>query len=154
MPTSTHTEPLDSEAAFSEAWESFFRAARGARTRSGAGGAGAGTCLSLPQFQLIEPLTERPHKVSELASAAGISAPTATRTLDGLTKQGLVERHTSDEDRRCVLVALTDDGRHALTTKEREVRAMRRRVARLLTDEERAEATRLLLRLADAMEDL
>ena len=151
MPPSTHTVPLDSEAAFSDAWESFFRAARSARTRSGAGG---GTCLSLPQYQLIAPLTQRPHKVSELASAAGISAPTATRTLDSLAKTGMVERHASDEDRRCVLVALTDDGRHALTTKKREVRAMQRRVAQLLTDEERAQATRLLQRLADAMEDL
>jgi hypothetical protein len=31
---------------------------------------------------------------------------------------------------------------------------MRRRIARLLDDDERAEATRLLLRLADAMEEL
>lgn len=153
MPAALTATP-ESEAAFSDAWESFFRAARSARTRTGAGGPGAGTCLSLPQFQLIEPLADRPHKVSELASAAGISAPTATRTLDGLAKQGLVERHTSDEDRRCVLVALTDDGRHALAAKERAVRAMRKRVAHMLTDEERAQATRLLQRLADALEDL
>lgn len=143
----------DSETAFSDAWESFFRAARGARRRMGEGG--DGSCpLSLPQFQLIEPLTERPRKVKELAAAAGISAPTATRTLDGLAEKGLVERHASDEDRRCVLVALTDDGRHALTAKEREVAAMRHRVANLLNDEERAQATRLLQRLADALEDL
>ncbi|HWT95798.1 MAG TPA: MarR family transcriptional regulator [Solirubrobacteraceae bacterium] len=150
--SATPVTPDSSETAFSDAWESFFRAARSARRRTGGGD---GSCpLSLPQFQLIEPLTERPRKVKELAAAAGISAPTATRTLDGLAEKGLVERHASDEDRRCVLVALTDDGRHALSTKEREVAAMRHRVANLLNDEERAQATRLLQRLADALEDL
>lgn len=153
MPASQPTVAPESEVAFSAAWESFFRAARSARRRTG-GGEGGSCPLSLPQFQLIEPLTERPRKVKELAAAAGISAPTATRTLDGLAEKGLVQRHASDEDRRCVLVALTDDGRDALTAKEREVAAMRHRVAHLLNDEERAQATRLLQRLADALEDL
>jgi DNA-binding MarR family transcriptional regulator len=150
VPVSTETPSVASEAAFADAWETFFRAARAARTRS----AGSGSCLSLAQYQLVEPLTDHPHKVSELASAAGVSAPTATRMLDALTRQGHVERHASDEDRRCVLVALTEDGRLALAQKQREVQAMRSRIARLLSDEERAQATSLLLRLADAMEDL
>jgi DNA-binding MarR family transcriptional regulator len=141
-----------SETAFGDAWEAFFRAARGARTRCGGP---SDTCtLTLSQFQLLEPLGDGPSRVGALAVAAGVSAPTATRMLDGLVRQGLVERHASDEDRRCVLVALTEDGRRALQTKRRDVRALRRRIARLLDDDERAEATRLLLRLAHAMEEL
>lgn len=94
-----------------------------------------------------------PRKVSELAAAAGVSPPTATRMLDGLARQGLVERRASAEDRRCVFVVLTDKGRRAVEAARRDVEAMRRRIGRMLTDEERAQATRLLLRLAHAMEE-
>jgi DNA-binding MarR family transcriptional regulator len=52
------------------------------------------------------------------------------------------------------MVALTDAGRDAVSAKRREVREMRRKVASLLDEDERAQATRLLLRLTDAMEDL
>jgi DNA-binding MarR family transcriptional regulator len=140
-----------SETEFGEAWEAFFRAVRRARTRRGP----TGDCaLTVAQFQLLEPLADGPGKVGRLAEAAGISAPTATRTVDLLVREGLVERHASAEDRRCVLVALTEDGRRALLAKRRDVRAMRRSIARLLDDDEREQATRLLLRLADAMEEL
>jgi DNA-binding MarR family transcriptional regulator len=147
MPATSTT----SETAFGEAWETFFRAARAARARRTAGG---DCVLTVPQYHLLEPLTEGPSKVGALAGAAGISPPTATRMVDLLTREGLVERRASDEDRRCVLVDLTDDGRRALDAKRRDVRAMRRRIARLLDEDEREQATRLLLRLADALEDL
>jgi MarR family transcriptional regulator, organic hydroperoxide resistance regulator len=147
MPATQRT----SETEFGEAWEAFFRAARGARARRGAT---QDCALSVPQFQLLEPLMEGPSKVGGLAVAAGVSAPTATRMLDLLVREGLVERHASAEDRRCVLAALTDDGRRALQAKRRDVRAMNQRIARLLDDDEREQAARLLRRLAEAMEEL
>jgi MarR family transcriptional regulator, organic hydroperoxide resistance regulator len=140
-----------SETEFGDAWEAFFRAARRARARRGSP---EGCELTLPQYQMLEPLIDGPSKVGALASAAGISAPTATRMADILVREGLVERHASAEDRRCVMVDLTEEGRRALLDKRRDVRATRRRLARLLDDDERAQATRLLLRLADAMEEL
>jgi DNA-binding MarR family transcriptional regulator len=143
--------PITDEA-FGEAWEGFFRAVRRARAHQGPKPGGAG--LTFPQFLLLEPLCAGPSKITAMAHAAGVTAPTATRMLDGLTKQGLIERHASDEDRRCVMVALTDTGRDAVDAKRRDVQAMRRKVAALLDEDERAQATRLLLRLTDAMEDL
>lgn len=151
MPVSSTTPSASSEQAFSDAWEAFFRAVRRQRAHSG-----PTTCegLSVPQLNVLVPLGSGPAKVKDLAKAAGISAPTATRMLDGLAKHGLVERHATPEDRRCVLVALTEDGHRAVETKRREVQEKRRKIAALLDEEDRAQATRLLQRLADAMEDL
>ena len=148
MPAATTT----GEQAFGEAWEAFFRAIRRARSQRGSKPGSSG--LTVPQLHILEPLDRGPSKVGAVAQAAGVSAPTATRMLDALTRQGLVERHASDEDRRCVLVALTDDGRRAVTSKRREVQEMRRKIAALLDEDERAQATRLLQRLANAMEEL
>ena len=148
MSGSTVTRP-ETDAAFSDAWEAFFRAARRARSRHG-----DEQGLTVPQLNVLDPLNAGPSKVGALAAAAGVSAPTATRMLDGLVRQGLAERHASDEDRRCVLVALTDDGRRAVEDKRRQVQATRRKLAGLLDDTERAQATVLLQRLADALEEL
>jgi DNA-binding MarR family transcriptional regulator len=152
VPVSSTTQAASSEQAFSDAWEAFFRAVRRQRAQhNGSDGCGS---LSVAQLSLLGPLEAEPAKVKDLAAAAQVSAPTATRMLDGLAKHGLVERHHTAEDRRCVLVALTEDGRRAVDTKRREVQEKRRKIAALLDDEDRAQATRLLQRLTDAMEDL
>jgi DNA-binding MarR family transcriptional regulator len=144
--------PPTTDQEFGDAWESFFRAVRRQRAHSGSKSGPDG--LTVAQYQVLEPLCAGPSKVGAIAQTAGVSAPTATRMLDGLARQGLVERHATPEDRRCVLVALTEDGRRAVKSKRRDVQEMRRKVAALLDDEERAQATRLLQRLADAMEEL
>jgi MarR family transcriptional regulator for hemolysin len=56
----------------------------------------------------------------DLAGAVGIEGPTLTRHLDGLERQGLVQRRQDPENRRAVLVELTDEG-HALHAKLRDV---------------------------------
>ena len=49
--------------------------------------------LSLSQYHLLEPLIDGERLATcELALAAGVSAPTATRMLSGLEREGLVER--------------------------------------------------------------
>ena len=90
--------------AFSAALLEFLRATR--RTR---GRLGDGDELSLSQYQLLEPLIGGERLATcELALAAGVSAPTATRMLTGLEREGLVERVPCDADRRVVHVVLTD----------------------------------------------
>jgi MarR family transcriptional regulator, transcriptional regulator for hemolysin len=51
----------------------------------------------------------------DLAAAVGIEGPTLTRHLDGLEQLGLVHRRQDPENRRAVVVELTDEGhaRHA-----------------------------------------
>ena len=146
MPTAT-TE----QEAFSTALLDFLRATRRMRGRLGDGDA-----LSLSQYHLLEPLVsaEAPLGVGELACAAGVSAPTATRMLAGLERDALVERRTCTRDRRVVRVALTDEGVERMTRKRDRIERRHEELFQSLEPGERAQAARLLERLAAAIEDL
>jgi DNA-binding MarR family transcriptional regulator len=127
------------------------RAARRARGRLAREGD-----LSLSQFHLLEPLlgAEAPLGVCELAGAAGVSAPTATRMLAGLERDGLVERGACPHDRRVVHIALTDDGARRVAYKRERIAARRAEVFASLQPAERRQAARILERLAAAIEEL
>jgi DNA-binding MarR family transcriptional regulator len=57
--------------------------------------------LTPPQAFMLRAVLSKPGLLqSELAEAMGISRPTATRALDGLTAKGLVERRASERDGR------------------------------------------------------
>jgi MarR family transcriptional regulator, organic hydroperoxide resistance regulator len=137
--------------AFSAALEDFFRASRRARARLQPGAE-----MSLAQLHLIEPLLESGDAlpVGALASAAGVSPPTATRMLDCLERAGLVERSRREGDRRVVLVALTPAGLRAAAHEHELAHERRRQIFESLTPTERRGAARLLSRLAAAIEDL
>lgn len=89
-----------------------------------------------------------------LAEAAGVSAPTASRMLDGLEREGIVERRPSPEDRRAVEIALTDHGRELHAQKREQVAAKRAAVFESLSPAERESAEHLLRRLAEVIEEL
>src|SRR5215210_6398559 len=95
----------DDALAFAAALESFTRAARRARARLRPDEGP----LSTSQYHLVEPLLDPdgPRGAGELAIAAGVTAPTATRMLDSLQRAGLVRRARAEHDRRCVHVELT-----------------------------------------------
>jgi DNA-binding MarR family transcriptional regulator len=136
--------------AFSAALLEFLRATR--RTR---GRLGDGDDLSLSQYQLLEPLIGGERLATcELAVAAGVSAPTATRMLTGLARERLVERVPCDADRRVVHVVLTADGRDQVLAARARGEARRAEIFASLSAGERREAARLLERLADAVEGL
>jgi DNA-binding MarR family transcriptional regulator len=135
---------------FTASWERFFRTTRRIRARAGRAHLDG---LSLPQFQLLEPLrTIDELTVGELAESAGVAAPTATRMLDCLARDGLVERRHSEEDRRAVLISLTDEGATMVDTAHARAEEWRSRVFESLEPAEREQAARLLSRLADVLE--
>jgi DNA-binding MarR family transcriptional regulator len=150
MPTRT-TVPSSEVAAFAAALDDFRRAAGRARGRLASEGD-----LTLSQYHLLEPLlsAQTPLGVGELACAAGVSAPTATKMLAGLERDVLVERRTCTRDRRVVRVGLTPEGEERMTRKRERTRAHREELYRSLEPGERAQATRLLERLAAAIEGL
>ena len=83
-----------------------------------------------------------------LARALHIEGPTLTRHLDGLEQRGLVHRRQDPENRRAVLVELTDEG-HATHARLLEVViAFDRRLRRNLSGEETTQLGALLDRLA------
>ena len=137
---------------FNVAWERFHRAVKRARARVPDDRAAG---LTLAQFILLDPLRERsPQSVRELAEAADVAPPTATRLLDALEAGGYVERRPSERDRRSVDVSLTPAGAETLAETRKWVDEGRRRIYEALEPDERAEAERLLSRLADIVERL
>ncbi len=57
--------------------------------------------LTPPQAFLLRTILDRPGLLQrELAESMSIARPTATRTLDGLSEKGLVERRSSERDGR------------------------------------------------------
>ena len=142
--------PATDQDAFSSALLEFLRATRRMRGRFGDEGE-----LSLSQYHLLEPLIDDERLATcELAAAAGVSAPTATRMLSGLERAGLVARVPCHADRRVVHVMLTDDGRARVLAKRARGEARRAEIFNSLSAGERREAARLLQRLADAVEGL
>jgi MarR family transcriptional regulator, organic hydroperoxide resistance regulator len=147
VPTTTAADPV----AFSAALDDFLRAVRSARGRLGADAE-----LTLSQLHLLEPLVgaAAPLAMGALATAAGVSAPTATRMLAGLEQAGLVERRRDATDRRCVHVSLTEAGLDRVERKRERIGRRRRELFEALSPSERREAARLLSSLAAAMEEL
>jgi DNA-binding MarR family transcriptional regulator len=150
MPSRTTTQTSE-VAAFAAALDDFRRASSRARGRLAAEGE-----LTISQYHLLEPLlrAEAPLGVGELACAAGVSAPTATRMLAGLERDGIVERRGCPRDRRVVHVALTAAGAERMARKRERIQARHEELYRSLEPGERAQAARLLERLAAAIEEL
>jgi DNA-binding MarR family transcriptional regulator len=71
--------------------------------------------LSLGSFHLTSILERHgPMSMSRIAELVDVSFPTATGIVDRLEERGLVERVRVPDDRRLVLVQLTEGGRQAL----------------------------------------
>lgn len=136
----------------SDAWDAFIHAMRRARGRSAAKLDGGR--LSLSQYLLIVPLLdEDPLPTGELAARALVSAPSASRMIDGLERDGLVRRAASPQDRRVVLVSLTAEGGRVVGEKRDLIRQRRRELVRTLSPGERTEAARMLRRMAELVDE-
>ena len=147
--TTTSTREADD---FVAAWEAFALATRRARARFGRDD---GIELTPSQLHLVDSLGEGDVcTVGRLAKAAGVSAPTATRMLDGLERGGVVERSADGADRRCVNVFLTAPGRDLVRRKRAAVAGRRAELFTRLDAGEAEDATRLLGRLAELIDEL
>ncbi len=103
------------------------------------------------QYSVLVRLEESPRTPKELAAIEKVSAPSMSRTVNGLVERGLVARADDPTDGRQVILSLTGEGR--ATIKDTRRRRHQWFAARLetLTDAERAllvEATALLERVA------
>lgn len=136
---------------FEAAWDGFVLAVRRAQTRSSQ----TGDELTLAQYHLLRPISPGGSlPLSELARAAGIAPPTASRIVDGLESAGLVRRSRSMADRRTVFVSLTAEGRRRVRRKRDRIARRRHRLYEALDPEQRGEAERVLLHLTELLGDL
>jgi DNA-binding MarR family transcriptional regulator len=137
---------------FTAAWAEFLAALRRARARQSNDPTAP---LTLSQYHLIAALDgSQSLSVGELAAAAGVSSPTATRMLDGLERDGMIERAPSARDRRSVSVSLTAAGRRAFRAERRRLERKRLALAEQLTAPERRQANTMLRRLAALIDEL
>jgi DNA-binding MarR family transcriptional regulator len=133
------------------AWEEFFASVRRARGRAARNDGE----LSLPQYHLLAALSDQgAARCGELAESAGVAASTASRMLDTLVREGLVDRCESPEDRRAVRIVLTERGAAAHARKRAEVEKKLTRMFGSLEPEERESAERLLRRFAVLIDEL
>lgn len=67
--------------------------------------------MSMARLQVLHTLAESgPTRIGELSEHLDVAARTMTSTVDGLARDGLVERTADPRDGRAVLVSMTDRG--------------------------------------------
>jgi len=72
---------------------------------------GRGVNLSIPQFRALRFLQTHPDSsLTGLAEYLGLTPPSASKLVDGLVKQALVNRQEASSDRRRLTLALTPTG--------------------------------------------
>ena len=141
-----------SQAEFAAALEELWRAVLRA---TGRGVPGGETELTLSQFNMLSALGEGRSKVTEVAAAADVAPPTATRALRALEHRGFVERRrNAGSDGRHVTVALTVEGRKVLAEKTAWVKARQRQIFESLTEAQRLTAAQTLRAIADDIHEL
>ena len=72
------------------------------------------TGMTFAQRRVLRRLREGPRSPGSLAADMGISGPTLTRHLQRLEDNSLISRSVDREDRRRIVVQLTEAGRRSL----------------------------------------
>jgi DNA-binding MarR family transcriptional regulator len=73
--------------------------------------------LSFSEVRALMTLGREEHATATagaLAKAADLNPATVTALLDSLEERGIATRRRDEQDRRCVVVTLTDEGRRVL----------------------------------------
>ncbi len=93
--------------------------------------------LTVNDMHVIEAIDiHEPKNMSTVAKSLMVTTGTLTISVNGLVKKGYVERTRSEEDRRVVLVSLTEKGRKAYGQHSRFHREMIDAIIQGLNEEE------------------
>lgn len=104
--------------------------------------------LTLVQAQALRLLRAEPLPTSKLAAALGISAPAVTQLTDRLGRKRLIERRTAKNDRRAVIVAVTEKGGRVVDGFRRRRNEIFADTLSRLSDDDRAEVVVALSKVA------
>jgi DNA-binding MarR family transcriptional regulator len=107
---------------------------------------------STQRLALFETAIGGPLRLSDLAQCMGITAPTASRAVDGLVELGLLERLPDPGDRRAVRIDVTRPGRKLIEERKARAAAALEPAVGALSAQDRARLAALLARLADAFD--
>lgn len=89
---------------------------------------------------------------ADLVDALGIDHSTVTKMLQRLERSGVVERRQSEDDRRVVLVSLTEQGRAGRRAVEAVWQALEDSTVGPLTERERTQLLTLLRKVEQGLE--
>jgi DNA-binding MarR family transcriptional regulator len=93
--------------------------------------------------------TKEPKTMKQIAKALGVAVSTPTRTIDRLVEKRLVNRTVGTEDRRKLLIELTDEGRKILAELDEEGLMIIRKMVENLEDEEIETLKNILLKISE-----
>lgn len=107
--------------------------------------------LTFAQAQVLRVLRRAPVTTGQLAEELQISAPAITQLTDRLCRKGYIERRAAADDRRCVIVALTDEGRELVDEFRRRRKEVLGGALAQLNEDERRRAVEVLEKMAEVM---
>jgi DNA-binding MarR family transcriptional regulator len=105
--------------------------------------------LSPPQAHLLFIIGHRKEGISvkELAEISSVTSGAITQFIDALVERGLVGREGDPNDRRIVLLKLTEQARSQMEQVRKETFASMSKVFEALTDEDIEQLTALLIKI-------
>jgi DNA-binding MarR family transcriptional regulator len=140
----------------SEAWRALLSAFTSVRATL-ADEMATNTRLTLEQYEILLMLSQAEKgemRPSELAESTRLSRSGATRLIDRLEHDGLVERRACGTDRRGSLVALTPAGESAFREAGRvHLRGIEEHVGSHLTSDQLRTLREILAELPDSVDD-
>ncbi|MDT4898131.1 MAG: hypothetical protein QOH25_3208 [Acidobacteriota bacterium] len=108
--------------------------------------------LTLPQAQVLRVLRRGSMQTGQLATEMRISAPAITQLTDRLIRKGLIERSAAADDRRCVIVGLSNNGRCLVDQFNRRRQEIFDEALAELSETERKQAVEVLGKVVKALE--
>ncbi len=93
---------------------------------------------SMGQLRMLGMLYHTPFSLSELASRHHVTPSTMSRTVDVLVRRNWVTRQSAPDDRRQIVLSLTDAGKIALSSMHQRMIDTVAQMLEQLGDDERA----------------
>ena len=113
--------------------------------------------VSARQFDVLDILFNYPDKMStpaQLADEVHLTRSTMTGTLDGLEKKGFILRESHPNDRRSMLIKLTEEGLNFCKEKMPERYTNILRVMKSMSTDDRDHLRRIYTKLLTIMKEL
>ena len=111
--------------------------------------------ISRTETSVLQALSERPRRITDLAAREAVTQPAVTLLVNRLERRGWVQRAPDPDDRRAVLVTLTEQGDEVFEQLRSEYRALLHEEMATLPDrdvETLASAVDILDRLIDRLQ--
>lgn len=145
--------PAPDPAGFGDLAGEFFALAHEVKRLANARYQGSG--LSLARLMVLHELVDRgPIRIGSLSTCLNVAARTMTSTVDGLARDGLVERRPDPTDGRAVVVSLTEQGRRQYERGVEIRNGVLAEIFDVLDDRDREQLAHLLRRLGAAAADV